>query len=254
VFFISKLIDHFLLPPGIFLAAAAVLIFLHRKKKERAVRILLAAVCVSIYLFSIEPVRDFLIAPLENKYPPINTADIEPAEAVVCLGGGSIPFSPEEAGRGSLSRVSMKRLVYAYRLADKNGLPVIAAGGVPSGPGRDQSEAELMRDLLLELGFPENRVLTEDESRNTWENARNISRLYGADTIVLVTSAFHMPRSVRSFENFGAAVIPAPTDFRSARGRYTLQSFFPSMTAFSDVHAALREYVGIIYYALRFLR
>ena len=254
MFFLSKLIDHFLLPPGLFFVIAAVLVFLHKKRKFRAVSILLPVLCASLYLFSIEPVRDLLISPLENRYLPAAAAELQDAAAVVCLGGGIQPFSPDENGMGTPSLSSLKRLIYTFRIAEKSGLPVITAGGVPSGKGRNQSEAEVMKTLLQELGLPEQRIFTEEESRNTWENALNISRLYGTDRVVLVTSAFHMPRSVRCFREHGIQAVPAPSDYRSARGSYTLRSFFPSMAALRDVHAALKEYTGICYYALRFWR
>jgi uncharacterized SAM-binding protein YcdF (DUF218 family) len=72
------------------------------------------------------------------------------------------------------------------------------------------------------------------------------------DHIILVTSAWHMPRSVWCFESQGFNVIPAPTDYITSQQAYDLRSFVPRWTVFSDSGQALHEYLGLFWYHLKY--
>lgn len=111
-----------------------------------------------------------------------------------------------------------------------------------------------MAKILRELNIPEDKIIVEQGSLDTFENARNISALikekYFSNT-VLVTSAYHMPRSVMLFEKTGAKVIPAPTDYKTDRTGYQFESFLPKMHYLKDSWSAIHEHIGIIFYKLR---
>jgi uncharacterized SAM-binding protein YcdF (DUF218 family) len=116
-------------------------------------------------------------------------------------------------------------------------------------PGKDEdSEAEAMRSVLKELGVPEEAVLTEDESRNTRENAAFTRRVLderGFKKILLVTSALHMQRAMKTFRSVCAEVIPAPTDFEVETERsLTLLDWLPDAGALEGSTRAFKEIVG----------
>jgi uncharacterized SAM-binding protein YcdF (DUF218 family) len=186
---------------------------------------------------------------LEDAYPPFDAGGAEGAEALVLLGGGTVMGSPE-AGGDALSDSALKRAVYAFGLRDSFTGPYIASGGRVFDYGQE-AEADVAARLLVSLGLPALRILKETESGNTWQNAGNTARLFGYKTIILVTSAYHMRRSVFCFANNGFRVIPAPTGYLCSRvSRYTVASFLPSADAFGGVYTALHEYMGLLYYRL----
>jgi uncharacterized SAM-binding protein YcdF (DUF218 family) len=204
-----------------------------------------------LYIFSIEPMRNFLLRPLEDFYPPLDMQAAADAQALVILGGGTVQASPEAGeNRDTLSPGALKRTVYAFGLRDIFAGSYIASGGRTFDRGQE-AEADVAGRLLVSLGLPAQRILKETESRNTWQNAENTARLFRYTKVILVTSAYHMRRGVFCFENNGFSVIPAPTDYRCMRNsRYDIFSFLPSADAFSGTYTALREYVGLLHHWL----
>lgn len=249
-----------MLPPGIFvLALVAACILLATKtsrgRRMRAALVLTISTAVCLYLGSISPVTDLIIRPLENKYPPLDMAAAASAAAsaaaIVVLGGGIVTSSPEYEGRGSLRTDALKRAVYAVQLHNQLQLPVIVSGGSPLR-GEGEAEAVVAARTLVSLGVPADSVLAEGKSRNTWENARFVSEEYGFKRVVLVTSAYHMGRSVKAFVDNALDPVPAPTDYKTSRSKYRLIDFFPDAGAMSDLGRALHEYLGMVYYAIRY--
>ena len=151
----------------------------------------------------------------------------------------------------------MKRLTYGIRLRDEQGGVLIISGGTVFNREGAEPEAVASKRIALELKVPPEMIITETESRNTWENAvetKRVLNLYGLGTgkIVLVTSAYHMMRSVLCFEAQGFDVIPAPTDYQIDRGEYGVTSRLPSSGALGGSASALREYWGLLYYRIRY--
>ena len=248
--FFSKLITVLLLPPGCFILGLLLLIFFI----PRRFKIFLGLLTAFFYLLSIHPVSDLLLKPLENAYPPLQVNKFcylpvdDLPQAVVILGGGTVQGSPEAgAGQDALSAEASKRAVYAFTLRDVFPVPFVFSGGKVFDNKQDPEAAAAGR-LFDALGLPPARFIPETESRNTWENARETAKL-DINQAILVTSAYHMKRSVFCFERNGVSVIPAPTDYKCDRGRgYDFFSFMPSMGSLRDSWLALHEYVGLGYY------
>ncbi|MDR3200637.1 MAG: YdcF family protein [Spirochaetales bacterium] len=247
--FLSKICTVLILPPGCFVLGLAVFALFFPRRRRLAMTLIAAL----LYILSIEPAQDILLKPLENAYPPLDMRAAADAQALVVLGGGTIQASPEAGeGRDSLASGALGRAVYAFGLRDIFTGPYIAAGGRVFDYGQE-TEADVAGRLLVSLGLPQERVLKEAESRNTWQNAKSIARLFGYNKIILVTSAYHMRRSVFCFENNGFSVIPAPTDYWCARNSYyDIFSFLPSLDALAGTYAAMHEYVGLLYYRLAY--
>ncbi|HEB09767.1 MAG TPA: YdcF family protein [Spirochaetales bacterium] len=247
---ISKLIDHLFLPPGIFILLLIFSLILLQFRKIKLLRITIILTAATLYLLSIEPVKDALIMPLEDRYPALQAnSDIE-ADYIVILGGGTIGASPEEGGRGSLSPDALKRLYYGAYLHKQYNLPIIVTGGRIFNNDKE-SEARVAARSLAIMGIPSKQVLQEGNSRNTWENALLVKREISPGRVLLVTSAYHMARSMMSFTKNGINCIAAPTDYKSERTGYTLLSFLPGMGSFTNSYRALHEYIGYLYYSLK---
>ena len=268
---LSQIANHLVLPPGLFVLLLCAALLLVRRAglqenaralpgRTAALRGVLAAAVLLLYLLSLPPVAAGLLAPLETAYPgrpPASFADgahdEAAAQAVVVLGGGTVPSSPDEPGGASLSGTSLKRLLFAHRIRRRTGLPLIISGGSPElRRGTLPAEAEIGAALLKSLGAAPTGTLTETESRSTFENAREVAALFSSRRIILVTSAYHMPRSVRTFRSRGFQVFPAPTDYQSERGPLSLGDLLPSMEALHDSYRALHEYAGSVWYELAY--
>lgn len=248
--YVFPIFESIFLPPGLFLLLGVVSLVLFLAQRKKAAFFVGLGSLLLLYVCSIFPFADLLITPLENDYPPYQAGQGGGARYVVVLGAGIVPKSPEADGRGTLGPESLKRLIYGARIAEQTRLPLILSGGiVPSFPS-SESEAAIAKRTLLSLGLHERGILVEGKSRNTWENAVQVEDRFHPGTAILVTSAFHMPRSVIAFNRNHIHVIPAPTDYLSDRAGYTVYSFLPDADALRVTSIALKEYLGYLYYRL----
>ncbi len=280
MFSVSKVMTFLFLPPGLFiliiLATILLLSLALRRDGVRLIKtalIVLVLTAVLLYTLSIEPVSEILLHPLERAHPPLVlnsdaapastpgsaesiSADSMSADAIIVLGGGTVSHSPEEGGRTAPGVETQKRLSFAYRIHRITGLPLITTGGPPLAASNSRAGVRnagaAMGRYLVALGASPESVNTEETSRNTYENALHVAEQFGPENAILVTSAYHMPRSVWVFQQIGLQVHPAPTDYKSDADGYNLWSFFPTMDSLNDSYKALHEYVGIVYYLLRF--
>ncbi|MCU0964555.1 MAG: YdcF family protein [Burkholderiaceae bacterium] len=170
------------------------------------------------------------------------------ARALVILAGGVSRGAPEWGG-DTVNLFTLQRVRYGARLARQTQLPVLITGAAPRDglPG----EAAMMRDALIEE-FGVAVRWTDEQARTTAGNAREAAALLqaaGIQRVVLVTSAFHMPRAQRAFERAGMQVVPAPTGyFGYADGGFEWTDLVPSGDALRISYLALREMAaGLMY-------
>lgn len=209
---------------------------------------MIAAGAYLLYILSTEVVFDKLVLPLENKFPELRAEESKAAlpekpASIVVLGGGIIGTSPSSA--------SFTRLVHAWEWYDALHVPVIVSGGNVFDLEGSEPEAVVDARFLEELGVDPRLIIREAESKTTWENAVRVKALNIQEPILLVTSAYHMPRAVFCFESLGLDVIPAPTDYQAQRLPYTFLSYLPDMSNLAGSYKALREYLGLFFYRIR---
>ncbi len=255
---LSKLLPILVYPlslAGILLALALLL----RKKKWRT-RVLALSLAI-LWLGGNRWVSAALVKSLEWQYLP--PSPLPPAEAIVILGGGTAPaqfprpmVEVEDAG---------DRVLYGAMLYRQGAAPlVVVTGGKLPWTATESNGARNMTALLTFLGVPQEAILLEERSANTYQNAvftRQVLEPLGIRRILLVTSAMHMPRSVMLFEKQGFEVIPAPTDFRvtvsgvqkplSETWPDWVLGLFPSADNLNETTLAIKEYLGILVYRLR---
>lgn len=222
------------------------------RRLARAARIWIAA-WVSLYvLLSIPAVSQLLYSGLASR-TRVFTIDAAPgAEAVVLLSGdaGRYQLGGEAV---SLSQVSTTlRVLEAARVYRLLGSPlVVLTGAGPAGPASPAVES--MRAELLAAGVPASRVVIETDSRDTHQSAvasRSLLAARGIRRAVLVTSAQHLPRSMRAFRAAGLDVAGAPAPLAGGLRR-GWRAIVPDTSALAVSEACLHEYVGLVYYALR---
>lgn len=222
---------------------------------------LLAMGLLQVIIFSLPATANWLIAGLEQQYPPQKDIWIqdELPEAIVVLGAGRNRNAPEYGGE-STSLTGIERLRYAALLHRKTGLPILLSGGEPLPNVR--SEAELMRDVLVnEFKVPVRWL--EKDSHTTWQNAELSNKILSAEGIQsawLVTQAWHMPRSMMVFknqnqnsdENKSITYHAASVSFGSIIPWSDLyMKWVPQPTALTRSMVALHEWVGLLWYKLR---
>lgn len=233
------------LPPGIFFVILfGVGIYCWRKGQRPLAGVLLAVTFV-FYLLSTGFVSELLVKSLESRYVPPS----EPCgDVVVVLGGGALKDTPDVDGDGQLCGRYANRVLTGARLAKKWSLPVIISGGqLYEDSGK---EAEIAKRAMLTLGVPQGEIISEDQSLTTSQNAKytkEILQEYGFQKPVLVTSAFHMPRAVQTFNLQGVEVIPYPADYLvNVQPVFHYKKLRPNAEALDNSVLILQEYLRIL--------
>ncbi len=238
-----------ILPPTINFIFILAGLFLKKRKKILS-KFFIYTGSLTFVLFCLLPFSDFLLKNLEQ-YPPLKfPVRVEGEQAIVILSGGSQLNAPE-FGKGIDGSLTLQRNRYAALLEQQTGLPVLVSGGKVMSDL--VSEASVMTSTLTDSFGIEVRW-QEEESLNTAENAfysANILKKEGIDTIFLVTHAWHMPRAVMMFEKQGLKVTPAPTIFVFNEELHLLD-YLPSAGALCNTRLALHEYLGMIWYKIRY--
>lgn len=245
--FAVNLISAFLLPPLNLLLVALLGLFVVRSR-PRLGRVLLGGSFALLWLCATPYFAEGALRMLEGSLKPVDTRT-QPADAIVVLGGGTY-FRAPEYGMDTVGEATLARLRYAAKLQRETGKPLLVTGGKPLG--NDFSEAQQMKSVL-EKEFNVPAQWAEDMSDNTLENARYTHKILqkaGIKRIYLVTHAWHMPRSARTFQAAGFDVIPAPTAF-TTRYRTDLLSFIPRSSGLSDSTIFMHEIIGMLWYRLK---
>jgi uncharacterized SAM-binding protein YcdF (DUF218 family) len=134
---------------------------------------------------------------------------------------------------------------------------ILITGGQGLNPTNPFSEAELLKRFLVMTGMPETDILIEEKSVNTRENALFTKEFLEKNGIaidqefVLITSAFHIPRSKKCFDKVGLKTIPFPVDYYSHDIKYDLPSIlYPGPGAISNWQLLVKEWIGLVVYRL----
>ena len=250
MFWIGKIGGALLLPPGVLVVSALAAAWAVWRSGEKSGAMALAALAALLYLLALQPVADALLSPLEDAFSyPGDSATR--CEAVAVMGGGT---SGRTGGSSDyqLTRASVQRTLAAFRLWQERARPIVVSGGQVWPDGA--TGAREMAGLLRTLGVPEADLILETESRDTYGNGEQTSataRRRGWNSLCVVTSALHLPRTVRVFNHFGIVPVPVPTDYRAVNPPYGWEALLPRAASLAAAAAALHEYAGLAYYRLR---
>lgn len=186
---------------------------------------------------------------LERGHALQDPGDAPTAEAIVVLSGmlRAVPsgdgfaYEWSEAADRYFAGVDLALAMKAPKL-------IFTRGAQPWSAGAPEGEVlfeRARRDLV-----PEGMLALTPPVENTAQEAQAVAEmLENGRKIILVTSAFHMPRAQALFQDAGLDVTPWPVDFRASANKTTLMDFIPSAGGFSGTSAALREFLGRAYYA-----
>jgi uncharacterized SAM-binding protein YcdF (DUF218 family) len=256
--FLSKLFPLLIYPLGLSCILLSVGLFFFWKRP----RLTAIALCLSLSLQLIMGNYWFSRAIVQSlEFQNLPSGPLPQAAAIVVLGGGTLSASSprpwvEVAEAGD-------RVLYGAKLYREGKAPlvVLSGGRRVDWYGAGPPEASDMAELMQGMGVPEQAILAETASHNTYENAVNVQKMLQqhqiTGPILLVTSAMHMPRSLAIFRHLKMSAIAAPTDFRTTRipdrqgfGGFVI-SLFPDAEEMYKTTLALKEYVGLIIYRLQ---
>lgn len=261
---LSKILPLFVYPLGlaaILLGFALVRLSRRRPKSLQSDKtaIVLVSIALAILLLSSnKSVSDLLVRSLEwQNIPP---SVLPNAEAIVVLGGGTrAKISPRpwievtEAG---------DRILYGAQLFLQGKAPLLIVSGGRAEWYKEggNPESEDMLQIAQVMGVPARAIIQDPTSLNTRENALNVQQILkqqNIHSILLVTSAMHMPRSLAIFRKLGINAIAAPTDFLTVRNTNDpswaglIVDLLPDSEMLERTTRVLKEYIGLAIYTLR---
>jgi len=248
---LSKILGFFALPSNLVVVAGLIGALLLPTRFKRTGRVLVAASLVLLAILGLSPLGNMLIMPLENRFPPWRgTGEVT---GIVVLGGAVTPDVSVSRNEVSLNESAERLTAAALLAAAYPRAKIIFSGGDAGLVRAEGAEAPLARRLLLGLGVPAERLIPEDRSRNTVENAvfsKELAAPKSGDRWLLVTSAYHMPRSIGVFRRAGFAVEAFPVDWRTVDGPDALRPSASVGDGLKRIDTAVREWVGLLVYWL----
>lgn len=216
-------------------------------------RLPIALAMVLMLTISSPYVANRAISWIEADYPPIDLGTVPPIEAVVVLGGTRVTVRLPDGGMKYEFNTAVDRVNAGIALM-QNGTGdqlIFTRGLLPWDHG--VPEGEWLQEIAIERGVPPERIRLTEVAQNTDQEARRVAEMLGPEArIALVTSAYHMARSVRVFEAQGLDVVPVPVDHWQDRQDTTVMDFLPSGRAIMRTQLAMREALGLLYYRLRY--
>lgn len=223
----------------------------HNRNKRKFGDKLCVVLSVGLFILAIIPFGDWLLMPLEHKFPS-KTPDR--VDGIIMLSGDESPALSEALGEPVVGSVAGRYVTFAT-LAKKypEAKLVFSGGSYELVPVKTKlTNKEVANDILSGLGIKTDRMVFENKSRNTYENAVFSTELVKPkpeQNWLLVTSAYHMPRAVVCFRKAGWNVFPESTDYKTS-GVFRPEIDFNLFVHMGTLNIALREYIGLVYYWL----
>lgn len=252
MFVLSKIFARIFMPLSIIAEMLVLGLFLLLFTRKQALGKTLILLATIIFLgLGYPALPDLMLSKLERAYDPIDkTFEIMQVQSknpdiqwIVVLGGGH-RSEKDLPPNDRLTPSAIARVVEGVRLAQRFSNATLLFCG---GPVCDvRPEAESMSYTAISLGVPVDRIVLEDDSLDTAIQAQQVKRIVGDETILLVTSAAHMPRAVALFNKQGVNFIPAPTDHKvKQRTADCSWDVFPDTGNIRKAETAVYEYLGL---------
>lgn len=246
-FFASKILWLLAAPSNFLLLLIGIGAVLGMTRLAQSGRRLVMAAALLLAVCGLSPLGALLLAPLEAQFP--QNANLPASIAgIIVLGGGVDETTTKARNQVTLAEAatSMTEAVALARRFPRARL--VFTGGSAAMLGSTITESETAKRFWSELGVAPERMTFEDRARNTAENAEFTKALLQpkpGETWLLVTSAFHMPRSIGIFRKIGFDVTPWPVDFRTLPFPGMLRPHGEASLNLRLVDVAVREWIGL---------
>ena len=250
-FYFLKFISDLFSPAALcleLLAIGLVLGFAAKRKKASAVFLLLGFMLFVVFGYGLAGRP--LVSSLERRYPPLLQAGGHAGVKWVVVLGGGLASDLRLPLTGQLSDGAQLRLIEGIRICRQlPGAKLLVSGGAVFN---SLPEADAMAGLAVQLGVPAANIVAEPRSLNTEQQAAIIRGIVGGDSLALVTSAAHMPRSMALFLKAGMQPLPAPANYLLKNaGAFNPAWLFPGSGGFGLTETAFHEYLGLAWAKIR---
>jgi len=246
MFYLTKVLNFFLSP---FIWIIGLLAFITFSKKDKHKKKQLYLLFAMVVFFS----NPWIIIQLQYPFhaPPMPMEENEHYDVGVVLGGITSYDKVNKAGHFNMSS---DRFIQTALLYKQGHIKKIIASGGRNGMFLEDNfiEAEFIAKNLEDLGIPKQDIIIEGTSKNTQENAENTKKILdslGANKtkIVLITSAFHIPRAEATFKSAGINVRPYPCAFSMLPSsvKFSAESLLPSTSAMDAWGGLFKELIGL---------
>ena len=206
-----------------------------------------------LVLCSLPVFSNKLISNLEKNYTLAPISSAKKADAIVVLSGIG---QTTEGTNGLIYELgdAADRIFAGINLIKEKKAPILilTGGKLPWSTGK--AEGHYLREISLKHGISSETIYITENVQNTDQEGKAVAEMLKKENskIILVTSAFHMPRATKVFEAAGVLVAPFPVDFRSSNKKITVLDFIPSAKAFYENNFFVRELIGRLYYSIKY--
>ena len=250
-FILSKTLGFLLLPTNFLIGVGFIGAILLLTRFASLGRKLVISAVLLLVVCGLSPLGNYLLYSLESRFPAWEAGGGAAPDGIVIL-GASIEADLSAAHGTPVVRSAPDRIITAAALAHRYpNARIVFSGGSANLISNDAREADFAGAIFESLGIAKSRLVMERASRNTLENAQFSKALVqpkDGERWLLVTSAFHMPRSIGLFRKAGFAVEAYPVDWRVG-GRGDLMSFSNViLDGLGRTEIAVREWMGLIAY------
>lgn len=251
-FAISKSFGYMLIPTNFLIGLGLFGAILLLTRFARLGRRLMVTALVLLAVCAFSPLSNFVLYPLEQRFPKWDASRGEP-DGIIVLGG---PLDADLSAAHGVPVIAgaADRIIGAATLAHRYpNARIVYTGGSPNLISNDAKEADYATALFQGLGIAKARLTMERQSRNTRENAefsREIVKPKPGERWLLVTSAYHMPRSMGVFRKAGFPVEAYPVDWKVGTREDLFKFYVTATDGLQLVDVGAREWLGLIAYRI----
>lgn len=248
-FVLLKILANMMLPPASLAIGVVLWLLMRLVGWRRLAGVTLGLAIFQTLILSFPPVSGLLVDQLESQARPLVAGNKACCyDAIVVLGGGIAPAAPPYTMEPALTDAS-DRIWLAARMFHAGAAPkIIVSGGsfIEQQGGPATTEAEAMRRFLLDLGVPNDVIVSEGKALNTIENIRNVRDLVKGGRVAIITSAFHVPRAAKLAKRGGLDFAIFGVDW-SVPSDATVwwDVWLPSVGALAESSIAMKELVAL---------
>ncbi|MDQ0395919.1 YdcF family protein [Labrys monachus] len=240
---------------AVFLIGLLGLLLCLRRRSRAFGCVLMGASIVLLAVFGLSPAGNLMLAPLEDRFPPAAIAPGTDIAGIIVLGGAVDTHLASMRHQSGLNDSAERMTVVPALARLYPQARIIFTGGIglPSLTQNDVPEATVAKQLFESFGIPDERMVFESKSRDTYENAqftRDLLQPAPGQRYLLVTSAFHMPRAMGLFRKAGFDVLPYPVNYRTAGPADDWLPFFNVGDGLRQSNVASHEWLGLLGYRL----
>jgi uncharacterized SAM-binding protein YcdF (DUF218 family) len=248
-FYASKLIWLFVSPDSLLLLFILVSLVLFYIGKHKLAKYLLSVTSGLFLIIAFFPVGEWLLYPLESRFQANPTLP-EKVDGIIVLSGAENTELSYLWNQNEINAAVERDISFIELAKNHPEAKLIFTGGTGSLLNQKFKGADVAQKLFQQLSFNSKKILFERESRNTYENvifSKKLASPIVTENWILITTGWHMPRSVGIFCKAEWPVIPYPVDHQTKKGNI-FRIDFDLATNLYYLKIGVKEWIGLVAY------